>query len=193
MAGCPDVGQSQFMSGRYTDSATLPAPEISHSCVTAPPVHSWVAMSDPAWSRPSLPRRRWLLRRIAWVLAIAVPISYAMWLLARPRTVLVSLPTPITVTVPAPVVNVASPAAPAPPPAPEREPAPVVAPHALTPKLDAECVVPSEGAVAPSEGADEAQVDPACAWDFGFPAVSADGKRVAVRRVHVRPGSGFLA
>jgi hypothetical protein len=78
---------------------------------------------------------------------------------------------------PAPPAPPAAPLAPPPPaspaPAPAVEPAPSVPvrPRAITPRLDAACIVN----VTPS--------DAACGWDDGFPAISGDGVLIAVKRI----------
>lgn len=83
-----------------------------------------------------------------------------------------SAPAP-TVTVPAPIVTVT---VPAPPPAPDK---PTIVPRMLAPHLDAGCLLP-----------DSSTEPTPCSWDNGFPAVSADGKLVAVERSETSPGDG---
>ena len=75
--------------------------------------------------------------------------------------------TPTLLPIPAPQVIVLPPplAQTAPPPAPTPEPAP---PRATTPHLDARCVAGIGGET------------PACGWDQGFPAISADGTLIAI-------------
>ncbi|MBA3394890.1 MAG: hypothetical protein H0T89_19750 [Deltaproteobacteria bacterium] len=72
---------------------------------------------------------------------------------------------PITITLPSPPEPIIE-------DAPEPSP-----PRAIAPKLDAECV----GVEDPSD---------ACAWDDGFPAISADGKTIAVKHHHEDAGRG---
>jgi hypothetical protein len=81
--------------------------------------------------------------------------------------------------VPAPVVTVnvpPPPPPPAPPPAPEPPPAPP--PRALVPHLDAACITPFR---------EEGPASPACSWDDGFPAISADGALVAKKIYDASP------
>jgi hypothetical protein len=60
---------------------------------------------------------------------------------------------------------------PPPPPAPPPPPPPVVrAPHLQAPVLDAGCVLPVE-----------TDTPSTCGWDDGFPAISKDGRTVAVK------------
>jgi hypothetical protein len=79
---------------------------------------------------------------------------------------------PLHVTVaPAPVVMPPTPVvveAPAPPPPAPLPPVPP--PHALVPMLDAACVIATDG-----------WTNPTCAWDDGFPAISADGTLIATK------------
>ena len=108
---------------------------------------------------------------IATCAAVAIPI--ALTSAAEPAYILLPVVTPLTVVVPAPVE-----APPAPQPEPIDDPQPADAPvtttparpRAIAPRLDAACVFPASDNVA-----DE------CAWDDGFPAVSADGALIATK------------
>ncbi len=76
----------------------------------------------------------------------------------------VVVPVPITITPPAP-----------PPPAPEPAPAPI---RASTPFLQTQCVLDSSAALS-------------CAWDRGFPAISADGQTMVYELVADDGGRGY--
>lgn len=116
---------------------------------------------------PHVRASRW--RWSTWVWSVA-GLAAAYALLAAPRGELrvqvVAVPAPI-VNVAAPSVTVAPPQvtvnvpSPPTPPTPS-EPAP---PRAATPMVNAACVLSSEA--------------PSCRWDDGFPAISADGRRIA--------------
>jgi hypothetical protein len=102
--------------------------------------------------------------------------------LARPELVIASpviVPPPRVTVAPAPVVMPPTPVVvqpPAPVPPPSAPPAPAPPPRALVPMLDPACVVITSGAVSPT-----------CAWDDGFPAISADGTLIATKYA---PGMG---
>ncbi|HEX3477541.1 MAG TPA: hypothetical protein VHT91_21110 [Kofleriaceae bacterium] len=102
-------------------------------------------------------------------------------IVVRPAPVVVTPPAvvvpPAHVTVaPAPVVMPATPVVvKSAPPAPDPS-APAPQPRALVPTLDAACVIHTDGAPSPT-----------CAWDDGFPAISADGTLIATKYV---PGMG---
>jgi hypothetical protein len=84
----------------------------------------------------------------------------------------VIVPPPQVTVAPAPVVMPPTPVVlepPAPPP-PPATPSPAAPPRALAPFLDPACVVTIGGATSPT-----------CAWDDGFPAISADGTVIATR------------
>jgi hypothetical protein len=83
----------------------------------------------------------------------------------------VIVPPPRVTVAPAPVVVPPTPVvvqAPAPPPPAPPPPAP--RPRALVPTLDAACV-----------GSTDDATNPTCAWDDGFPAISADGTLIATK------------
>jgi hypothetical protein len=118
--------------------------------------------------RPRLPRALLVARRVV-LLSLAVLLG----ILIAPRAPLpVQVTTPVTVT-PAPlVVNtvVVRPPAPSPAPAPEEPaPPPRIEPRATRPHVNAGCLL----------AGDEEGQRPACSWDAGFPAISADGTLVA--------------
>ncbi len=94
---------------------------------------------------------------------------------AQPMVLPFAVPSLVVVQAAAPLAPPALPAA-APPPAALEEPLPVV-PRALVPTVNAACVVSSE--------------DPTCAWDAGFPAVSADGSMIAIRHIPDDGGRGY--
>lgn len=113
-------------------------------------------------------------RRRAALLAAALGCGAALGSAAAVGGALHDQPAPQAppqVTVSAPAVTVAAPpivvAPPAPVAAPEPPPAPP--PRVTRPFLNADCIL----------GGDEVP-SRACNWDDGFPAVSADGKRVAM-------------
>lgn len=97
--------------------------------------------------------------------------------LAVPAVVTIPIAAPV---IPAPVVNVTTPPPPAPPPEPQEITPPA---RALTPFLDAECIAITKST---SYGdADHDDTTPkACGWEDGFPAISADGKTIAMRYSH---------
>jgi hypothetical protein len=128
----------------------------------------------PGLTRPALkpPRRRTAAIAVAcWAGLLAL--GFLLGEVTSQRSTLVSpISTPIFVDapkVPAPVVTVNVP--PPPPPAPPAlpEPPPVPTPRALVPHLEAWCIRAEEGSASL----------PACSWDDGFPAISADGALVA--------------
>src|SRR5262245_23344485 len=90
------------------------------------------------------------------------------------RIALVPVVAPVTVQVQAPPAPPPPPPPVAKPPEPAAKPAepppPPPPPRALTPLLNAACVLPSDEPPA------------ACAWDDGFPAISTDGTLV-VRKI----------
>jgi hypothetical protein len=93
-------------------------------------------------------------------------------IVVRPAPVVVTPPAvvvpPAHVTVaPAPVVMPPTPVVVKPAPEP---PVPAPQPRALVPTLDAACVIQTQGAPSPT-----------CAWDDGFPAISADGTLIATK------------
>jgi hypothetical protein len=94
---------------------------------------------------------------------------------SRPEIVVtppVIVPAPQVTVAPAPVVMPPTPVvvqAPTPPEPPPAPPAPQ--PRALVPTLDAGCVMNLPGSAA----------SPTCAWDDGFPAISADGALIATK------------
>lgn len=102
---------------------------------------------------------------------------------SRPAIVVappVIVPAPQVTVTPAPVVMPPTPVvvqAPKPPEPPPAPPAPQ--PRALVPTLDAGCVIDLPGST-PS---------PTCAWDDGFPAISADGALIATKYVSPTAGS----
>lgn len=99
---------------------------------------------------------------------------------AVPSIVTVEVPTPAVAT--PPVVNVT-----VQPPAPEPEPATISPPaRALAPFLDANCITRTD-LTADTDGAATS-----CAWDDGFPAISGDGKTIALRYSRDDGGRGFL-
>jgi len=79
------------------------------------------------------------------------------------------------------VLPAATPPVPEPPPAPEPppvpEPPPPTQPRALVPTVNAACVVNID--------------DSTCAWDTGFPAISADGSQIAIRHIPDDGGRGY--
>jgi hypothetical protein len=134
---------------------------------------------SPTWLRAVWWKPR--LRRsvqVTFVLAIAGAASVATLALTPERTALVpiSVPVPITVAAPRPSVTVSPPAVSvtvAPPPQPSQ--APVF--RRRTPIVDVDCMMPGQVS------------GDACSWDDGFPAISADGRLIALR-TSVSPPSG---
>jgi hypothetical protein len=135
----------------------------------------------PPWTRPDdlRPRSRRWTPLVGGVIVISLAVSIGMWLAAEPaQMTIVTVPmvtgVPVVAgvtrtTPPAPVhVNVTVPP-PSPPPVVEPPPNPPV--RALTPRLDPECI----GWLPTSESTPSS---PACGWDFGFPAISADGSLI---------------
>lgn len=96
-----------------------------------------------------------------------------------PSIVTVPITTPAT---PAPVVNVTVPPPPAPPEPPAAPP-----PRALTPFLDVPCFTRTDYDMEPEE-----KLARRCAWDDGFPAISADGKTIALRYSRDDAGRGWV-
>jgi hypothetical protein len=95
----------------------------------------------------------------------------------------VIVPPPRVTVAPAPVVLPPTPvvvAAPAPPPPPPPPPAPQ--PRAVVPMLDAGCVISTDS-----------PTNPTCAWDDGFPAISADGTLIATKYTPPMGGSDLDA
>lgn len=146
----------------------------------------------PGLTRPALkpPRRRTAAIAVAgW--AGLLTIGFLLGEVTSQHSRIGSpLPTPIFVDapkVPAPVVTVnvpppPPPPPPAPPPAPEPPPPP--RPRALVPHLEAWCIVAEEGS----------SILPACSWDDGFPAISADGALLVKKIYDASPsGSAGLA
>ncbi len=143
---------------------------------------------EPALNRPLLAartRRTMIAVGAALAAMFAGGIGVGMTLRNAPRVEHISVAAPpVAVTVPAaapPSVTVTAPA-PSPPPAPE--PAPVVAPsneppRRLTPQLQAFCALTAPGY---EQGA--------CTWDYGFPAISADGTLIAHKHMPDDPGRG---
>jgi hypothetical protein len=127
---------------------------------------------------PALTRLEWKTRvrravptyaAIALAATTGMTIPIAVTRAMEPSIVVVPAAAPVTIVLPAPVLAPAPPpeeVADAPPPD-EPEPAP---PRAVAPRLDAGCIL--------SPGDD---LPDACAWDDGFPAVSADGTRIATK------------
>ncbi|MEO7729569.1 MAG: hypothetical protein ABIY55_01245 [Kofleriaceae bacterium] len=119
------------------------------------------------------PRRRGLPRGALLVAAGALAttaILCSVGLRDRSSRPLVVVPMPVlvTVAVPAPVAAPAPARVSAPPPIAVPAPEPVPATRATTPVLDLPCLLAT------------ASADPACNWDDGFPAISLDGKRIAL-------------
>lgn len=96
----------------------------------------------------------------------------------EPRSAPLPVVVPVHVTVPPPAPT---PAPEAPPPIAEA-PAPRSAPRARVPHLIPECLV---------RIADE-PLDALCAWDDGFPAISTDGKLIAIKNIPDDGGRGHL-
>jgi len=126
---------------------------------------------SPYWIRPDLKLR---LRRSAVIGFTLVAGAAALGvgtMMSSERTTVVPVITPVAIT---PKIEVAAPEVKITPLAPEPpKPAPKPSPHAIAPHLDAGCMIP-HGEVAPGA------VDP-CAWDDGFPAISADGALIAIK------------
>lgn len=104
---------------------------------------------------------------------------------APTKTIVQAVPSIVTVPIttpaaPAPIVNITVP----PPPAPEVPMAPP--PRALTPFLDAECIARTDS------GEVEDRIARRCNWDAGFPAISADGKTIALKYSRDDGGRGWL-
>jgi hypothetical protein len=92
----------------------------------------------------------------------------------------VIVPAPQVTVAPAPVVMPPTPVVVEPPPPPEPPPAPPPPqPRARVPMLDARCVMTLPGSTA----------SPTCAWDDGFPAISADGALIATKYIPPMGGS----
>ncbi len=100
---------------------------------------------------------------------------------AAPAPVVIAVPTVVPVSAPitAPI-TVHVPPPPPPPAAPPAPPAP--APHALTPRLDAECLAP---------GDDPTEHRGRCDWDDGLPAISRDGTTIATLQFPGDGGRGY--
>jgi hypothetical protein len=119
-----------------------------------------------------------IVRPVVFAIAGTTLLSAALVLgmsLARSEIVVsppvVLVPQPHVTVSPAPVVLPPAPAvveAPAPPAPPPPPPPPK--PRALVPMLDAGCVIRNED-------------NPTCAWDEGFPAISADGTLIATKYI----------
>lgn len=105
---------------------------------------------------------------VAGVAIVTVTVAAAVETSARVTTVVAPITVPMPVIVPA-RVEPEEPAAIEPPPA---------SPRATTPVLDAACVAPPDDA------------GPACGWDDGFPAISPDGRRIALKHVPDDGGRG---
>jgi hypothetical protein len=98
-------------------------------------------------------------------------------IVVTPRVI---VPAPQVTVAPAPVVMPPTPVvvqAPTPPEPPPAPPAPQ--PRAQVPMLDAGCVMNLPGSTA----------NPTCAWDDGFPAISADGALIATKYAPTMGGS----
>ncbi len=113
-------------------------------------------------------------------LCTAFVVGAMLWrseIVVAPPVVAVAAPT-VTVTPPALVLPAPQVVVQAPPPPPPVEPPPPPVLRALTPTLDAACVMP-----APAEAS-----RPTCAWDDGFPAISADGRLIATKAPELSAG-----
>lgn len=146
---------------------------------------------QPTWIvRPS-----WLAlhqRTLLGLVAMSAIGTLGFWYLDRKppapaKTIVQAVPSIVTVQVPAPappppVVNVT-----VQPPEPI-EPPDVATPaaRALTPFLDANCIARTDALEIEGAGA------ATCAWDDGFPAISADGKTIALKYSNDDGGRGFL-
>jgi hypothetical protein len=132
------------------------------------------------WTAPR-PRTRWILALAGAASAGAIAVTV---LRPRPPPIVapIAMPTaPIVVLPPAPHGEVQVPAPPAPP-----EPPPAPPPRANAPHLDAGCVL--SGMV---PGLMDGVSRVSCEWDDGFPAISADGTRVAIKRHPDDGGRGY--
>jgi hypothetical protein len=114
--------------------------------------------------------------RVLLVVTLATSLAATAYAIGRLEPAPITITTP-PIVVPAPNVTVTpAPVTVTPAPAPiatpvvEPAPKPVPQPRALTPKVDAGCVIlPGEGAELPAS----------CAWDNGFPAIARDGSLIA--------------
>lgn len=127
-------------------------------------------------TRPS----RWRWSTWAWAAVVLVG-GYA--LMTRPPRLgahhiqVVPIPAPVVNLPPPPAVVVNVPPPPAPPPLPEPPPPPT--PRATTPLVNVGCLFDPESA--------------SCRWDPGFPAISADGKRLAKLDYESDPNADLVA
>jgi hypothetical protein len=126
---------------------------------------------SPYWIRPDLKPR---LRRSAvlgFAIAAGVGAALAGMVLSRDGTPVVPVITPVTVHLPAPQITVPVPDVKITLPPPSEPPPPAV--HALAPKLNADCILPT--------ATDTPQPGIPCSWDDGFPAISEDGALIALK------------
>ena len=86
---------------------------------------------------------------------------------------------PVVIPIAAPHLMVVQAPAPMPPPAPEVPEPP--APRATAPFLQIACVLDGQ----------EGEEPDSCSWDHGFPAISADGKTIAIQRDIDDGGRGY--
>jgi hypothetical protein len=137
-----------------------------------------VAMTTPAWTR--LQWKPHLTRMLPVAAVASCGIAFATGLVAggatgSTTTLTVPVVTPVHVTLPPPPAPVVVPPAPAPPPP--------VKPRATQPHLMTMCLFPRTDTTA-------GNLDQACEWDDGFPAISVDGKLIATRGGVDDPGRG---
>jgi hypothetical protein len=130
-------------------------------------------MPTPDWTRPFLKPR--LRRAVPIIAALSGGLAFAIGMTVgsqSPPRVLVPLITPVYVTLPPPPAPVVvTPPARPPTPAPAAPVEPPPQPRAIAPHLAAHCLLAPENDTS----------DPACAWDDGFPAISADGALIATK------------
>lgn len=137
-------------------------------------------LAPPAVVRPSWLARRGPLLATAMVAGSLVAAAWSH----QPPSVVISSPPPARTVVTVPITTpptIAPPVIvnlPPPPPAPQPQVAPepeAPPPRAMTPHLDAACILP------------DTDLGGSCDWDDGFPAIAADGSLVAVK---IYPGDG---
>src|SRR5438067_7061273 len=127
-------------------------------------------MTDWTRPRPRI-RKAFVLACVLGAGATAATFAYTCSQPAQVVTIVVpSLAPQVKVAVPAPTI-VAAPLPPPPPPPAPPEPVPPPPPRARAPHIYAGCLSPV--------ALDEPNPT-VCRWDTGFPAISADGKTVAI-------------